>query len=179
MNTETAASPSPSPSTTKRTTMRLDLTAGEFTALFAAAPVYRKSAVVLIREARPGERVVTVMGDGREETAVTCSGGEPVITNPGGEQYVPMGGWEQVHRRYDQFGDGRWQAKGMVRAFPNPSGAEVSIMAPWGEEQHQGPDCLLAVEYLPSEPDVIGPDRYLIGAAEFAETYVPAWEATP
>lgn len=154
--------------------MKLDLTTDEFTALFAAAPVYRKSAVVSIREAQPGERVVTVMGDGREETAVTCSGGEPVITNPGGEQYVPMGGWEQVGRRYDPLAGGLWLAKGMVRAFPNPTGAEVSITAPWGEEQHQGPDCLLAVEYLPASPGEIGSDRYLIGAAEFAETYALA-----
>src|SRR5581483_819943 len=105
-------------------------------------------------------------------------GGEPVITNPGGEEYVPMGGWEQVRRRYDALGGGRWQAKGMVRAVVNPTGAEVTITAPWGEEQHQGPDCMIAVEYLPSAPGEIGSDRYLIGAAEFAETYALAADVT-
>jgi hypothetical protein len=154
--------------------MKLDLSAEEFTARFAKAPVYRKSAVVRIRTATPGEVVATVMADGRTETTVTCTGGEPAVTNPGGEQYVPMGGWEQVSRRYDPLAGDLWLAKGMVRAFPNPTGEDVTILAPWGEEQNQGPDCLFAAEYLPDRPDVIGADRYLIGGAEFAETYTLA-----
>jgi hypothetical protein len=161
-------------STTEATPLAVDLGTPEMTALFAAAPVYRKSAVVSIRAAEPGEIVATVMADGRAETTVTCAGGEPVITNPGGEQYVPTGAWEQVGRRYDELGGGRYQAKGMVRAFTNPTGQPVVITAPWGEEQRQGADCLFAVEHLPDAPEEIGADRYLIGAAEFAETYVPA-----
>src|SRR5581483_1699046 len=86
---------------------------------------------------------------------------------------VPMGGWPQVERRYEPVGDGRYQAKGLIRAFRNPAGQPVTITAPWGEEQHQGPDCLFAAEYFPDDPERITADRYLIGAAEFAETYVP------
>lgn len=155
----------------------LDLSTDEMTARFDAAPIYRKSAVVTIREADPGERVVTTLANGHEETAVTCDGGEPVITNPGGEQYVPTGGWAQVERRYHPLNGGRWQARGMVRAFPNPTGGDVTILAPWGEEQHGTADCLLAAEYLPDRPDDISADRYLIGAQEFAATYEPASES--
>jgi hypothetical protein len=148
-----------------------DLNTGEITALLAAAPLYRKSAVVMIRAAEPGERIVTALANGLEETAVTCKGGEPVITNPGGEQYVPIGGWAQVERRYVPLSGDRWQARGMIRAVRNPAGRDVTILAPWGEEQHGAPDCLFAAEYFPDDPERIGADRYLIGAAEFAETY--------
>jgi hypothetical protein len=154
--------------------LAVDLGTDEMTRRFREAPVYRKTAVVPIRTAIPGEPVTTVMADGLTETAVTCVGGEPVITNPGGEQYVPMGGWEQVTRRYDDIGGGLYQAKGLIRAIPNPTGQPVTIDAPWGVQQRQGPDCLFAVEYLPNAPGEIGPDRYLIGAGEFRQTYVPA-----
>jgi hypothetical protein len=156
--------------------IQVDLSTPDMTAAFRAAPVYRKRAVVTIRTARPGEQVTTTMANGIEETAVRCTGGEPVIANPGGEEYVPMGDWEQVSRRYDALGDGRYQAKGMIRAFANPAGQPVVINAPWGEQQ-QGPDCLFAAEYLPGTPDEIGPDRYLIGADEFRQTYEPAGDS--
>lgn len=160
----------------KEKTMELDLSTDEFTAQFAAAPVYRKSAVVNARPAVPGEQVVTTLADGTVETTVTCDGGEIVITNPGGELYV-VGG-EKFAKRYAPLGDGRFQARGMVRAVINPAGGDVTVIAPWGEEQHGGPACMFAVIYDPEEPEEVGSDRYLIGAAEFAETYALAADVT-
>lgn len=153
--------------------IQADLSTEDMTAAFRDAPVFRKSAIVTIRTARPGERIVTTMASGLQETVVTCIGGEPVITNPGSEQYVPMGGWAQVERRYRPISGDQWQARGMVRAFVNPTGRPVVIDAPWGERQQQGPDCMFAAEYLPDAPGEIGADRYLIGADEFRQTYEP------
>jgi PGDYG protein len=147
-----------------------DLNTPDMTALFAAAPLYRKSAIVAARRASAGERIVTVMSSGHVETSVTCDGGEWVITNPGGELYVISA--EKFARRYEPADDGRYRAKGIIRAFRNPAGVPVTILAPWGEDQVQDGDCMFATEFFPGDPGRIGSDRYLIGAAEFAETYV-------
>ena len=64
----------------------------------------------------------------------------------------------------------------MARIIDNPTGGEVSVIAPWGEEQVGAADCKFASLYDPTQPDVISTDRYIIGAAEFAETYGPAAE---
>jgi hypothetical protein len=156
---------------TSTSPVQVDLGTEDMTEAFRVAPVYRKSAVVTIRAAGLGERIATTMTSGLEETVVTCAGGEPVITNPGGEQYVLIGGWAQVERRYRRLSGNQWQARGMIRAFANPTGQPVVTDAPWGERQQQDADCLFATEYLPDEPYKIGPDRYLIGADEFRQTY--------
>jgi hypothetical protein len=148
----------------------LDLSTEEMSRRFAEAPVYRKSAIVSIREAIPGERIVTVMADGHRETENTAAEGEFVVTNPGGEQYVID---EKVFTgRYEPLGDGLYQAKGLIRAFRNPTGRPVTILAPWGEQEHQGPYCMFAALVTPDAPEKITGDRYLIGAREFADTYV-------
>ena len=114
-------------STTEAARLAVDLNTAEMTALFRSALVYRKTAVVVISAALAGETIVTVTADGTEETRRVCQGGEPVITNPGGEEYVPQGGWPAVERRYSKRPDGRWEARGLVRAFPNPAGCPVRV----------------------------------------------------
>jgi hypothetical protein len=159
---------------TEKEQAMLDLSTPEMTQRFAEAPVYIKSAVVEIREAAPGEKLTTTLADGRDETVNTAKDGDYVVTNPGGEQYFI--GAQKVADRYTDIGDGRYQAKGACRAFQNPTGGEVTIIAPWGEEQHGGSDAMLAVLYDPENPDEVGSDRYIIGGEEFKNTYAPAPE---
>jgi hypothetical protein len=147
----------------------LDLSTPEMTQRFAEAPVYEKTAVVSIREVQPGEALETVLADGRVETKNVAKEGDHVVTNPDGEQYFISA--QEVADRYTDLGDGRYQAKGACRAFPNPTGDEITIIAPWGEEQHGGADAMVAVLYDPAQPDVIGSDRYIIGGKEFKNTY--------
>jgi hypothetical protein len=67
--------------------------------------------------------------------------------------------------------EGVFRAKGMVRAIPNPTGQSVEITAPWGEPQYGDAECLFASVYDPAQPDVVGPDRYIIDNDSFLATY--------
>lgn len=147
----------------------LDLRTAEMDWRFAGAAVYEKFAVVRARRAEPGEVVETVLANGRVETSNVAGDNDFVLTNPDGEQYLIGSG--KLAARYVDLGDGRYRAKGMVRAFRNPTGREISITAPWGEEQRGGPRAMLAVVYDPQDPGHLGADRYIIGAAEFRKTY--------
>lgn len=139
---------------------------------FATAPLYIKSVVVDARPAEPGEVVRTVLRDGTVETTRRAAAGDIVITNPDGEQYAIAA--ETFAARYEPAGDGRWRATDACRALVNPTGEPIIVLAPWGEQQHGGPDAMLAVAVDPATPDAIGADRYIIGAREFAATYQPA-----
>lgn len=114
--------------------------------------------------------MATVLADGTAETVNTCNEGDYIVTNQGGEQYVLAS--ENFTKRYEPMEDGNYRAKGMCRAFPNPTGDDVSVTAPWGEEQHGGPDAMFAVAIDPGNPSEVGNDRYLIGADEFRSTYI-------
>ena len=153
----------------------VDLSTEEYTAQFREAPLFAKKALVRMRPAIPGETITTKLADGTEETTNTAGENQVVITNPGGEEYIV--GNDKAASRYEATKEpGVFRAKGMARIIDNPTGGEVSVIAPWGEEQIGAADCKFASLYDPSQPDVISTDRYIIGAAEFAETYGPAAE---
>ena len=60
----------------------------EILAALAAAPVFKKTAIVRARPALLGEVVVTTLKDGREETTSVAAEGDFVVTNPSGEEYI-------------------------------------------------------------------------------------------
>lgn len=151
--------------------MDIDLNTAEMTAEFLKAPVYRKRATVLILPALAGEEITTVTADVADETTVIAAEGDPVIHNPGGERYIPIGKWEGVSEKYDALGGNMYRAKGCIRAFPNPYSQEVSITAPWGTKQTQGPDSRFAMAVDSANLDQATGDRYLIGGPEFTDTY--------
>lgn len=150
----------------------VDLSSDDYTERFAKAKVYVKSAVVQATRARGGERIETVLADGTPETVNTCNEGDFIVTNPGGEQYVLTP--ENFAKRYEPGDDGSYRAKGVCRAFQNPTGNNVSVTAPWGEEQHGDKDAMFAVAVDPDDPTHIGSDRYIIGGDEFKSTYIEA-----
>jgi hypothetical protein len=149
---------------------RVDLTTEEWTEKLAGAPIYKKTALVHIRPATPGELVVTTLADGSDETENTAGESEVVVTNPSGEKQIVS--LEKAVLRYDLTDTpGLFSAKGMVRAIDNPFDHSISILAPWGSPQRGDAGCKIAALYDPSEPDSINTDRYLIGKDEFIETY--------
>ncbi|MEU9831003.1 PGDYG domain-containing protein [Streptosporangium sp. NPDC048047] len=149
----------------------VDMNGKAMTHRFADAPVYRKKAVVRVRNAREGEEVSTVLADGTKETVNRAAAGDRIITNPRGEEYIVTP--ENYAKRYDDIGGGEARAKGMVRAFQNPTGRHVSIDAPWGERMRGGPDVQFAMAVDPKDVRALTSDRYLIGAKEFAADYEP------
>ncbi len=153
----------------------LDLSTEEYTELLTNAPVYAKKGVVEARQVTEHEEVSTTLADGTEETVNVAEPGDVVVTNPGGEKYVLKP--DNFAKRYEATDeDGVFRAKGMARAFPNPTGAPIEIVAPWGEKQFGNPDCMIATVFDPDQPDAIGSDRYIIGSEEFQTTYAPIEE---
>lgn len=147
--------------------VRVDLQDAGNTARFHAAPLYRKSVIVEARRTEKVEHLATVLSNGTVETTREVPTGEWIVTNPGGEQYAI--GDEKFHSRYEVNGDGHYQAKGVIRAFQNPTGGDVEIMAPWGEMQYGDVNCWFATgtdgELAPTK------DCYIIGGDEFKDTY--------
>lgn len=141
---------------------------GAFDEGFASAPVFRKNAVVTARRAERPEPLATVLADGTVETERIVPAGEWIITNPGGEQYAIED--EKFGKKYTPDGpDGTYRAAGEIRAFQSPFPGPITIIAPWGEEQHGN-----AGRYLAAGIDDNGEpteDRSIIGEQEFADTY--------
>lgn len=144
--------------------MKIDMHGREgITRRFASAPIYVKHVTVKIEEVPVGTEVVTTLANGHHETTLVANEERRfLVTNPGGEQYLISR--EKRDGRYDHVEGDLWAARGRVRAFSNPFRAPVTIDAPWGTEQHGDEDVIFA-------EGVLDGDRYLIGAAEFAETY--------
>jgi hypothetical protein len=152
--------------------LELDLSTDEWTERLGGAPVFAKKGKVQARQVAEREEVRTTLADGTEETVNVAEPGDVVVTNPGGEKYVLKP--DNFGKRYEATEEeGVFRAKGMARAVANPTGADIEIMAPWGEPQYGGPDCMVATVFDPDQPDVIGGDRYIIGGEEFAATYAP------
>lgn len=157
------------------TALELDLSTDEMTKKFASARIFAKKGKVQARTAVAGESLQTVLADGTVETSNTAEEGDVIVTNPGGEQYILKP--DNFAKRYETTeDDGVYRAKGMARAFTNPTAADIQITAPWGELQYGGAECMIATVYDPSNPVEISADRYIIGAEEFAATYGPAEE---
>jgi hypothetical protein len=150
-----------------KVTKHINLQDAGNTERFNAAPLYRKSAVVTARRTEKVERLDTVLSNGLVETSREVPAGEWIVTNPGGEQYAISD--EKFCSRYELREDGQYQAKGVIRAFQNPTGGDVEVMAPWGEMQYGDANCWFAA----GTTDDLNPtqDCYIIGGDEFKETY--------
>lgn len=149
--------------------MFIDVNSEECTKLYEEAQKFQKSAVVDARKLKKEEKITTVLANGFHETERVTPAGNWVITNPGGEEYAVSE--EKFKARYESIGNGKYRAKGVIKAFRNPTGEKVEIIAPWGEKQFGDRDCLFAVALDPQHN--ITSDRYIIGGEEFIDTYVP------
>ncbi len=139
--------------------------------------IYRKTGEVRARRADAPETVETVLADGSKETKNTAVPGDYIVTAPGGEQYVLkpdvfLARYERKPGQADIYA-----ARGQIVAIPNPFGRPVAIRASWGEMQHGAADCMIADIFDLATRQRAG-DPYLIGRAEFDQTYRPV-EAQP
>lgn len=136
---------------------------------FKGAPLWRKSAVVTARQLAEPQALKTMLSNGLVETSRdVVEAGNWIITNPSGEEYAITD--EKFKKLYEGTKeDGRYQAKGIIRAYQNPTGNPVEITAPWGEKQYGDENCWFAA----GTDDQLNPteDRYIIGDKEFRETY--------
>jgi hypothetical protein len=149
----------------------VDLHDAEHTERFRVAPIFQKNAVVTARQVKTPEFLDTVLANGFLETSREVPVGHWIITNPGGEEYAKTE--EQFKERYEFLGlrDGKltFRAKGIIRAYSNPTGQSVEIMTPWDAKQYGDAQCYFGVtvdeNYEPTD------FRYIIGKEEFDETY--------
>jgi len=147
-----------------------DINSDEYTLALAEAPVFEKTATIQARVAQFGEVVQTILANGTVETTDIANEGDPIVTNPGGEEYlIRHENFAHHYETTDQ--EGVFKAKDLVRAIKNPTGEPIRIIAPWGKEMNGDAECYIVAGYDPANPEEIGSDRYLIGAQELADTY--------
>ncbi len=113
------------------------------------------------------------MADGTSETRNTAKIGDAIITNPGGEQYIIDS--TKFARRYEakEGEEGTFKARGYCKAIDNPYQAPITMMASWGEMQNGQADCKIA-DTFDSSTQELGGEPYIIGLAEFNQTYKEA-----
>lgn len=129
---------------------------------------YQKSGEITARVGEIGEKIVTVMADGLQETKNTVTADESgnpgwVVTNPTGEQYIVTDSvfkkkYEKISETEDRFKP-VWNPVTAVQIDEN-----ICFVASWGEEQN-----IVSGGYLVFNKDY--DDIYGIQQKEFNETY--------
>ena len=145
-------------------------------ALHRDGRIYRKNGEVRGRRVSVATPVETILADGREETKNVAAPGDYVVTGPGGERYVVKP--DVFAARYERKPGTRdvYLARGEIIAVPNPLGHAIQFRASWGEVQSGSADCMIADVYDPATNRRAG-RPYIIGRAEFEETYTPVRSA--
>jgi hypothetical protein len=138
--------------------------------------VFKKFRNVFAREAREGEEIQTITGDGLETTN-TAKAGDFIIKNQTDAEEMYIIGAEKFHARYDFLKEGPdgfsvYSAKGKVlgikvneellKQLNLPD--EFYLIAPWGEKM-----IVKSSDYLVSPLDYS--EVYRIARKEFFETY--------
>ncbi len=146
----------------------IDRHAPDIAAVLKAAPVYRKFGYIHARYARPGEKVATVLADGKTETMNIATRGDWVIINATGESEIMNS--EKFHLRYEKIEEGGvYASKGFIKAIKNPFGVSVEIQSAWGFPQKGAVDCYFA-DTCTADGGLSG-DPYLIDGTVFEKTY--------
>lgn len=146
----------------------VDRKAPEVMAALAEAPIFKKQGLVKARPALPGEKIVTKLASGAEETVNTAGEDDLVMTNPSGEEYIISR--QKFLGRYEETSEsGVYSAKGYCRAIRNPFSKPIEIMAEWGEPQQGDQNCMIA-DTCDAEGKLTG-EPYIIEDKAFQETY--------
>lgn len=147
---------------------RIDRKSPEIMNALSEAPIYKKQGFVEARRAEIGEEIITILEDGTKETVNKANEGDWIVVNPGGEEYIVPG--SKFENRYEATNeDGKYAAKGYVRATKNPFGKPIEIMASWGEIQVGDEDCFI-VDTCDENGNCSG-EPYIIARNAFDETY--------
>lgn len=136
--------------------------------MLKASPVFQKQVLVTAEKVNSIQQVITLVNNSYVEAENTAYPGDWIVTNPGGEKYILS---EITFKaRYDSTEkEGVYRAKGKIKAVLNPYKKDITIIAPWGKEQHGAADCYVAALF--DEEDIISTHRYLIEHEAFHQTY--------
>lgn len=130
-----------------------------------AKPVYyAKTARISARPGVPGEKIVTMLANGHQETTNVVKDGDMVATNPGGEQYIISA--ETFKKKYeiDPNNPKVFRPKGGAQQFLRLT-EDIDFKAPWGEDMHMKKGDFINIT------DRDKGDIYGIAQKEFFETY--------
>jgi hypothetical protein len=139
--------------------------------------IARKSRAVLVRPARIGEVIVTVIaGEGKETQSHPAAAGDWVVRNriagTGGEEYlVDADEFEERYRLVDQPPDAEGWRTALPRGQPvrywvvSPEFGEFTFEAPWGETMVARTGDAIVQDY--DDPR----NTWRVAAGTFAETY--------
>ncbi len=99
----------------------------------AEPELYAKTARVQAHPGKPGEKIVTKMKNGLEETTNIVQEGDMVLTNPDGEQYIVKK--ETFEKKYeiDPENPKQFRPKGGAQEFITVT-EDIEFTAPWGEK---------------------------------------------
>jgi hypothetical protein len=134
--------------------------------------VYRKIGDVRAKRVDVETAVETILADGHKETKNVAAPGDYIVTGPGGEEYVVKP--KDFVARYEPMPgttDG-YLACGEIIAVRNPLERPLDFVASWGKVQSGAADCMIADMFDPVTRKRAG-RPYIIGRAEFEETYTP------
>lgn len=137
---------------------------------------YRKSGEFRARRVSIATPVETILADGLQETKNVAIPGDYIVTGPRGERYVVKP--DVFAARYERKPGTRdvHLARGEIIAAANPLGRAIHFRAAWGEVQTGAADCIIA-DVLDQGSQKRAGRPYIIGRAEFEETYCPVRSA--
>lgn len=148
---------------------KIDRKAPEIMKALSEAPIFKKQGQVQARRGKMGEKIITTLAGGLQETHNITDSGDWIITNPSGERHIISDVLFQ--KRYEATEqEGVYKANGSCRAIKNPFGRPIQILAFWGEVQVGDENCLI-VEMCDKNGDSIDGEPYLIDGLVFAKTY--------
>jgi hypothetical protein len=131
-----------------------------------AAPLFQKVGTVEAVKVTKPTVVETIVNGDFVETVNVAQPGDYIVTNPSGEKYILKE--ENFLKKYIPTDNPTvFNARGLIRVIKNPYKKPVTIIAPWGAEQHGDKDCYFALNV---EGDDLT-DRYIIENKAFHETY--------
>ncbi len=101
----------------------------------ANVSLYAKFARIQAVKAKGGEKLITLLANGKPETTNTANAGDWIVTNPGGEQYIVIPTvFAKKYEPAPELGDGWFKPTGGVQKFLELS-EDLSFVCAWGEEQ--------------------------------------------
>ncbi len=139
-------------------------------ALDAHGQRYRKVGEVRACRATEPIPVRTILADGTEETTNIAQPGDYVVTAPSGERWVVEASTFEARYAPKPRTKAVYLARGEVIAVENPFRRPISLLAPWGEQQHGAADCMIADVFDPAKGRRTG-EPYIIARSEFQRTY--------
>lgn len=145
----------------------IDLHTGELSERFLDAPLWYSRAVVEARQVKETEHLDTILDNGFLESTCEVPAGHWIVTNPGGNDYAMSN--EEFQERFEPIGEGKFQEKGAIRAYSNPTGKSVEVVGLNGEKQVGDRlcyfVCAIGENFEPTN------ERYIISLDEFEATY--------